>query len=250
MPRLPLALLTIAALVSGAAGTEKEEPAPATPSRYRIQRVHLPPGPGGTQAAVSRGRYQVNFGSRDGVRKGSIFQVYTENTLVGLVRVERVWRDSAHVGLVALMEHVRSSAPTPLRRGFYLEPKFVTLETVYFDAGEPEFSAEMHDRLRAAARFIRAFPDSPLILEGHTDITGKKAENTRLALERAEKVRTHLYEVHRLPMGQMRLEARGSTEPIATNATEEGRRLNRRVEIILVDRPATAPARQDSQKTE
>ncbi len=162
------------------------------------------------------------------------------------MRVERVWRDTAHVSLVKLMESVSAAVPQPLRRGFRLEPKHVVLETVYFGAGEPEFSAAMHDRLRAAARFIRAFPESPLILEGHTDITGKKEENTRLALERAEKVRAHLYDVHRLPMAQMHLEARGSSEPVASNATDAGRRLNRRVEIILTARSRPEPAPADS----
>ena len=123
----------------------------------------------------------------------------------------------------------------PLRRSQYLKPKLVLLETVHFAEGEPDFSEEMHQRLRYVARFAREFPEEPLILEGHSDATGNAKKNKILSEQRAEQIRNYLYEVQRLPMEQMHLMSYGSSEPIASNDTEEGRRQNRRVEITLVD---------------
>ena len=59
-------------------------------SRFVIFRAHLPPGQSGPQASMPHGRYMVNFGSRNGVKRGSIFRVQRATEHVGLVRVERV----------------------------------------------------------------------------------------------------------------------------------------------------------------
>ena len=208
---------------------------PHAPSRYAITTIHRPKGPGGFQSAVSRGYYTVNFGSREGVMKGSIFNVYSKETLMGVVRVDQVWRDSAAVSLIELAHKPSSHSPNPLERGYYLKPKFVFLETILFDKGEPDLSPAMYERLHYDVRFIRTFPDFPLILEGHTDATGKAAENQKLSEARAERIKTFLHEVHRLPLSQMVVKGYGETDPIATNATEEGRRQNRRVDLILTD---------------
>ena len=109
------------------------------------------------------------------------------------------------------------------------------LETVYFDKGQPAFTEEMKERLRYAARFVREFPNSPLVLEGHADNTGNEKRNVELSRQRAERIKGFLNQVHRIPMDQIHVTSYGSTEPIASNETAQGRRANRRVEITLVD---------------
>lgn len=207
-----------------------------TPSKYRIMRVHMLPPPTDAQSATSRGRFLVNFGSRDGVQRGSIFQVHNLRELVALVRVHRVWRDSASVQLVNLIRRPEPDNPQPLKRGYYLEPKFVLLETVFFDQGKPVFSPEMHEQLHYASRFIRSYPEFPLVLEGHTDNRGPQADNAKLSMQRAATVMTYLKEVHHIPAEQMQLRGMGESHPIATNSTEEGRKMNRRVDIILMEK--------------
>ena len=218
------------------AAAQEEEAPPPEPSQYKILRVRLPAPPGASQAAVSRGYYIVNFGSREGVQRGSIFNVRRGGILMGLVRVNRVWRDSAAVSLIDLVYKRYPQSPYPLEPGYYLEPKFVFLETIHFELGEPAIDPEMHERLHYAARFIRAYSAFPLVLEGHTDNTGKKEDNQKLSEERAARIRDFLHEVHRLPIEQMHVKGYGETDPIATNDTEVGRRQNRRVDIVLVDR--------------
>ena len=209
-----------------------------SPSKYRILRTSLLPTPVDAQSAASRGWFVVNFGSRDGVQKGSIFQVHNLKEVVALVRVHKVWKDSAAVQLVNLIRKPKPDDPEPLKKGYHLEPKFVLLETVYFDQGKPVFSLEMQEQLHYASRFIRSSPDFPLVLEGHTDANGSKEDNAKLSKQRAATVMTYLKEVYHIPAKQMQLQGLGESQPIATNSTEAGRRTNRRVNIILVEKPS------------
>lgn len=155
--------------------------------------------------------------------------------LMALVRIHRAWRDSAEARLVQLIHKGDPESSVALELGYYLEPKLVLLETIQFDKGDPVITPEMYKRLHYVARFIRSFPQFPLILEGHTDNQGKAAENKKLAAERAEGVRLFLSEVYRLPMGQMHVVGYGEERPIATNNTDAGRYRNRRVDIVLMD---------------
>ena len=243
-------LLSITPEKQASAQGDSEDAVPLfTPSKYRISKVHLHPGASGIQAAVSRARYRVNFGTREGVQPGSIFEVYQEHMRIGLVRVEKVWRDTSHVRLILLERKLDPTSAAPLRgRLHYLRPKLVLLETVHFATGEPDFSEDMHERLRYVARFVREFPENPVFLEGHSDNTGNEKKNQILSRHRAEQIRDYLYEVQRLPMEQMHLSSYGSTEPIASNETEAGRGQNRRVEITLVDKLPDQPEEEPAEE--
>lgn len=72
-----------------------------------------------------------------------------------------------------------------------------------------------------------------VIVIGHTDSKGSEEYNTRLSLRRANSVRTYLVSKG-IAGKRIRTEGRGETQPIADNATEEGRAQNRRVEIHVV----------------
>jgi len=243
-----VALAAWAAAAGAQTADARADTAAPEPSRFYIFRLHQPPGLSGPQAAMTHGRYVVNFGSRDGVMRGSIFRVHKQDLYVGLVRVERVWRDSASVRLVQLERKLAGDRVLPLERGYRLYPKYVLLESINFGAGKPDSTADMHDRLRYAARFILSFPDYPVVVEGHTDNTGKKADNVKLSRQRADAIRSYLYEVQRIPLTQMRAVGYADTRPIASNRTPEGRFLNRRVDIVMLDALTSAlpaPERSD-----
>jgi len=240
----PLLALALSAAYPGtgrAQTVSRPEEAASPISPYYIIRGHLPDSPGGPQMAVGLGRYIVNFGSRFGVTRGSIFQVYKLEALAGLVRVEEVWRDSSSVRVVQLEQKIDPENPLPLARGYRLYPKYVLLETINFGTGRPGFTPDMHDRLRYAARFILSFPDFPVVLEGHTDNTGDRKHNVALSLRRAESIRQYLREVQRIPLAQMRAIGYADARPIAPNDTPAGRVRNRRVDIVMLDK-VDAPA--------
>ena len=201
-------------------------------TKYGILRTHLLAG--ATQVAVSHARYIANFGSRDGVKPGAIFEAYKADTYVGLLRVEQVYRDTASLRLVNLDLKLDPESVEPIQAGYLLFPYHVLLETVNFGSGKPDFSENMHERLRYAARFILNFPDFPVIVEGHTDNLGDKARNVTLSRERAEQVRQYLHDIQQIPRSQMYAVGNAEARPIASNNSEAGRLENRRVDIVMV----------------
>ena len=77
---------------------------------------------------------------------------------------------------------------------------------------------------------LARYPDDRIRIEGHSDSEGTPAHNEELSLRRADAVRDVLASRGVSPR-QMLVIGAGSTRPIASNATEEGRAENRRVEI-------------------
>ena len=75
---------------------------------------------------------------------------------------------------------------------------------------------------------------STVVVTGHTDITGPLTHNQRLALERAKSVGEFLISMG-LPSARIKLDGRGPYEPMGDNKTEDGRAINRRVELFVMD---------------
>jgi len=198
-------------------------------TKYGILCTHLPDSDAANQVAFSHGRYIANFGSRDGVTPGAIFQAYKAGTYVGLLRVEQVYRDTASLRLVNLERKLDPESPADIQRGYLLFPHHVLLETVNFGSGKPDFSENMHERLRYAARFFLNFPDFPVLVQGHTDNLGEKARNTTLSLERAEQVKQYLHDIQQITRAQMHARGYADERPIANNSREEGR-----VDIVML----------------
>ncbi|MFK5971543.1 MAG: OmpA family protein [Candidatus Marithrix sp.] len=76
---------------------------------------------------------------------------------------------------------------------------------------------------------------SVLMIAGHTDSTGSNIYNLSLSYKRAEAVKNYLLQQYELTEQRLVIKAYGEDQPIDTNATEEGRTLNRRVEFIRID---------------
>lgn len=89
-------------------------------------------------------------------------------------------------------------------------------------------AAEVLGELRAA---LEADPALRLTLVGHTDSTGTAAQNRPLSLRRAESVRAWLV-ARGIAAGRLAVEGKGPDQPLADNATDAGRALNRRVSAI------------------
>jgi len=103
---------------------------------------------------------------------------------------------------------------------------------VMFDSGSRNLSPGALSRLDSVAATINRYPDADVIVKGHTDSQGAEDANMRLSEDRAVMVKNHLVlknvDVHRITTLGF-----GESQPMATNATPEGRAMNRRVEIEL-----------------
>lgn len=83
-----------------------------------------------------------------------------------------------------------------------------------------------------AAKYLSAHKDRKLLLTGHTDNSGPDASNRRLSRERAKQVSARLRQSG-IDQGQVAVEAKGESEPKASNDTREGRKANRRVTVVV-----------------
>jgi outer membrane protein OmpA-like peptidoglycan-associated protein len=79
---------------------------------------------------------------------------------------------------------------------------------------------------------LARYPDDRIQVQGHTDSTGSAAHNEELSRRRAEAVREVLASRGVNPR-QMLVEGAGAAQPIADNATANGRAANRRVELHI-----------------
>jgi outer membrane protein OmpA-like peptidoglycan-associated protein len=93
-------------------------------------------------------------------------------------------------------------------------------------------------RLRPLAGYLRANPGVRVAIDGHTDSRGSDAHNQDLSERRAQSVREALDDMG-VTRARFRVEGHGESNPTATNATAEGMRLNRRVEVTLLGRRAS-----------
>lgn len=86
--------------------------------------------------------------------------------------------------------------------------------------------------LSAVAAAIKACPDAKVTVTGHTDNTGDDETNVPLSKDRAESVADYLVS-QGVPAGSVSADGAGSSQPVASNATADGRAQNRRTEITV-----------------
>ena len=110
----------------------------------------------------------------------------------------------------------------------------VRLNDILFDTGSSTIKPASEPTLRAVRRLMQNRPDVQFVIEGHTDSEGGAASNRTLSRERAEAVKRWLAE-RGVDPGRMNTAGYGESRPVADNSTAAGRRLNRRVEIAVVD---------------
>jgi outer membrane protein OmpA-like peptidoglycan-associated protein len=106
---------------------------------------------------------------------------------------------------------------------------------VYFESGKSSISrnAEIDSWLSTAKTYLEKNPNEKLSVTGHTDDDGPEESNQLLSVKRANLVKDILTKEG---FGASNLEVfgKGESEPIADNATEEGKSKNRRVSIRLI----------------
>ncbi len=110
----------------------------------------------------------------------------------------------------------------------------VILDDLHFRTGEVALGEGPFASLALLAGFLTDKPDTRLALVGHTDDTGALQANIAVSKRRAEAVRTRLIEAHGVAADRIEAQGVGYLAPITSNATAEGRDVNRRVEAVLL----------------
>jgi outer membrane protein OmpA-like peptidoglycan-associated protein len=108
----------------------------------------------------------------------------------------------------------------------------VNMADVLFQTGKYELSSDAQLKLAKLSGIIQAHPGLNLTIEGYTDTTGTADFNMTLSQQRADTVRQFLVTQGMSP-DNITSKGLGEADPIADNSTAAGRKLNRRVEIIV-----------------
>lgn len=107
-------------------------------------------------------------------------------------------------------------------------------QNILFDTDKSTIRTGAEDNLKQITESIRKrFDNKEVRIYGFTDNTGAKDYNKELSEQRAEAVKSWLTSNGNINSSKLSLEPMGEKQPVATNATAEGRQENRRVEIVV-----------------
>jgi outer membrane protein OmpA-like peptidoglycan-associated protein len=108
----------------------------------------------------------------------------------------------------------------------------VSMPDVLFDTGSYTLKPAARERLARISGIVLAYPDLRLEIEGHTDSVGSDSYNQTLSEKRAGSVRDYLVD-NGVSINNVIARGLGKGSPVADNSTAAGRKLNRRVEMIV-----------------
>jgi outer membrane protein OmpA-like peptidoglycan-associated protein len=104
---------------------------------------------------------------------------------------------------------------------------------ILFQTGKSALNAASKDALNKFAKILIENQTMDIAIMGHTDNTGKLEINQKLSLERAQSVADYLTTQNVVSTQFKKIEGKDFSEPVADNATAEGRTANRRVEVYM-----------------
>jgi outer membrane protein OmpA-like peptidoglycan-associated protein len=129
--------------------------------------------------------------------------------------------------------------------GFRQTPRGATLtlsEDVLFQTDSAVLRPGAIEKLRPLARYLRGNPGVRVAIDGYTDSRGTDAHNQQLSERRAASVRQAFDDMD-VVRARFSVVGHGEADPVASNATTEGMRRNRRVEVTLLGQRADSFAR-------
>jgi outer membrane protein OmpA-like peptidoglycan-associated protein len=134
-------------------------------------------------------------------------------------------------------ELIDETAEAPKRLAIELQPleinAQVILKNIFFDYDSYELKAESFTELDRLYQLLANNPSIAIEITGHTDNQGSDAYNNRLSSQRAQAVRQYLLRKSIAP-NRITAFGLGSTTPISSNDSEEGRAKNRRIEVRVI----------------
>ena len=118
----------------------------------------------------------------------------------------------------------------------FLKTGVLNLEALYFESGKADISINSKPYLNLVGGMLNKYPKLQMEIQGHTDNVGKPATNLRLSQDRSDAVRLYLIASNPDLNGRLAAKGFGMTQPKASNKNADGRQINRRVEIIVLNK--------------
>jgi OOP family OmpA-OmpF porin len=104
---------------------------------------------------------------------------------------------------------------------------------VEFDTDKAVVKEKYNSEIKKVADFMKKYPKTTAVIEGHTDNVYTPEYNQKLSEARANSVRLYLINHFGVKASRLSAVGYGLTKPIASNSTEEGRQKNRRVQAVI-----------------
>jgi len=118
----------------------------------------------------------------------------------------------------------------------------VTLKGVTFAFNSADITVDSHAVLDSLASGLKQHPRLKVQIQGYTDSKGSARYNLKLSQRRADAVREYLID-QGVGSGQLTARGFGKSDPVASNSTEAGRAMNRRVVVFVVSNPNDVPTK-------
>jgi outer membrane protein OmpA-like peptidoglycan-associated protein len=129
----------------------------------------------------------------------------------------------------SVAKHVQQSFKlSPYKRG-----EQIVLNNIFFDFNSARLKAASQTELSNLLNMLKENKTLRLLISGHTDNVGKDSYNEKLSTERAFAVYSFLIQ-NGIDKSRLEYKGFGRSKPIASNASDEGRRINRRTEITVL----------------
>jgi OOP family OmpA-OmpF porin len=110
--------------------------------------------------------------------------------------------------------------------------QYCSILDIQFEINAKTVQREAEEKIDKVGIFMKKYPKTTAVIEGHTDEVGTAAANMKLSESRAEGVVTYLAD-HGIDRSRMKSVGYGETRPIADNRTQVGKRLNRRINAVI-----------------
>jgi OOP family OmpA-OmpF porin len=110
--------------------------------------------------------------------------------------------------------------------------QYCSILDIQFEINKSTVQREAEEKLDVLVTFMRKYPDTAAVIEGHTDEVGTSADNMRLSQNRADSMVNYLAN-RGIARSRLQAVGYGETRPIADNSTEIGKRLNRRINAVI-----------------
>lgn len=150
-------------------------------------------------------------------------------------RLDQQEKDIGEVSQTAQEALDRALAAGKLAEGKFLYETLLTDENVRFDFNQADLTEPAMSELDTFAQRLSTDNANVFIeIQGHTDSTGAEDYNIDLGERRAQATRRYLNMSHGVPLHRMSVISYGESAPIADNGTREGRSLNRRIALVVL----------------
>jgi OmpA-OmpF porin, OOP family len=111
--------------------------------------------------------------------------------------------------------------------------QYCSILDIQFEINQKTVQREAEEKIDKVALFMKKYPNTTAIIEGHSDEVGSAPDNMKLSERRAESVVTYLVDRSGIARSRLKAVGYGETRPIADNRTGAGKRLNRRINAII-----------------